>query len=374
MLARLAFASATAIRPDILVIDEVLGAGDAYFINKSTERMERLVGGGASVVLVSHALDHVMRFCSETIWLDRGRIVRRGRSLEVVKEYQQYIQNLEDRRLQAKNRKVRTGTYEEPSWDVYSDTIVFSLVATGRGSCDVSGVELVRSGEAEERLLIGDAQDADLSHSSFVILESSQWSDPGNDAGTGFRTIEPEARMDRATGGVAFNLYLFRPGEPYTVRIRYRPRGLESLEASLWLNGRALVRDELPVAEPEWQIGEVALSVAPADSPAPEVVADTQTHQRRWPGIGGLRIDEVLLLDDDERERAAFTVGELLHVRVQVKAEREGTFPVIPVAVLYRTDGILVTRLVGPTTALRLRSGQIVNWTLDWGGLDLGNG
>src|SRR5579862_3888255 len=63
MQARLSFAIATTTRPQILIVDEILGAGDAYFFTRSTARMRDLIEGGAAVLLVSHALDQIVRFC-----------------------------------------------------------------------------------------------------------------------------------------------------------------------------------------------------------------------------------------------------------------------------------------------------------------------
>ena len=105
MQSRLSFAIATAVKPEILIVDEVLGAGDAYFFGKAVARMRALVESGAAVLIVSHALDQIVRFCEETIWLDRGRVVMRGPSQDVVKAYEKFIRELEDRRLRAKNRK-----------------------------------------------------------------------------------------------------------------------------------------------------------------------------------------------------------------------------------------------------------------------------
>jgi ABC-type polysaccharide/polyol phosphate transport system ATPase subunit len=104
MHARLAFAVATTINPDVLVIDEVMSAGDAYFVAKSLERMRQLVETGATVLLVSHELEQVTRFCDEAVWIDRGQVVQKGPSLDVVKAYARHIQMLEDRRLRDKNR------------------------------------------------------------------------------------------------------------------------------------------------------------------------------------------------------------------------------------------------------------------------------
>lgn len=91
MQARLMFATSTAIRPDILIVDEVLGAGDGYFVAKSRQRMERLVGGGCTMLLVSHSTAQVLEMCERAIWLDQGRIRMRGEAFLVVKAYEQYL-------------------------------------------------------------------------------------------------------------------------------------------------------------------------------------------------------------------------------------------------------------------------------------------
>lgn len=91
MQARLMFAAATAIRPDILIVDEVLGAGDAYFVAKSKSRVEKLVSSGCTMLLVSHSMQQVLELCDEAIWLDKGAIRMRGESFAVVKAYEEFL-------------------------------------------------------------------------------------------------------------------------------------------------------------------------------------------------------------------------------------------------------------------------------------------
>jgi len=91
MQARLMFAAATAIRPDILIVDEVLGAGDAYFVAKSKTRVEKLVSSGCTMLLVSHSMQQVLELCDEAIWLDQGRIRMKGEAFLVVKAYEQFL-------------------------------------------------------------------------------------------------------------------------------------------------------------------------------------------------------------------------------------------------------------------------------------------
>jgi homopolymeric O-antigen transport system ATP-binding protein len=95
MQSRLMFAAATAIRPDIIIIDEVLGAGDAYFSAKSAQRMQKLAASGCTLLLVSHSMQQVLQFCKRAIWIESGRIVKEGPALAVVKGYEEFTQKLE---------------------------------------------------------------------------------------------------------------------------------------------------------------------------------------------------------------------------------------------------------------------------------------
>ena len=96
MRSRLQFAAATAIRPDILIIDEVLGAGDAYFSGKSSRRMKRLTSGGCTLLLVSHSMQQILQFCHRCIWLEAGEIAMDGPALPVVRAYEDYTRRLDD--------------------------------------------------------------------------------------------------------------------------------------------------------------------------------------------------------------------------------------------------------------------------------------
>ena len=91
MQGRLMFASATAINPDILIVDEVLGAGDVYFTAKSKYRVEKLIQNGCTMLLVSHSMQQVLELCEEVVWIDEGRIRMHGNSLSVVKAYEEFM-------------------------------------------------------------------------------------------------------------------------------------------------------------------------------------------------------------------------------------------------------------------------------------------
>ncbi|MGD8826288.1 MAG: ABC transporter ATP-binding protein, partial [Myxococcales bacterium] len=87
MYARLGFAVAAHLDPDILVIDEVLSVGDFVFQQKSLQKMRSVAKGGATVVFVSHNLKAVSDLCSRTVLLDAGSIVADGTTSEVIQTY-----------------------------------------------------------------------------------------------------------------------------------------------------------------------------------------------------------------------------------------------------------------------------------------------
>jgi len=74
MMARLAFSVATVVQPEILIVDEILSVGDAAFQEKSKKRMAELMGGGTTVLLVSHSLEQVREICDQILWLENGRV------------------------------------------------------------------------------------------------------------------------------------------------------------------------------------------------------------------------------------------------------------------------------------------------------------
>ena len=73
MKSRLAFSIASLVKPEILILDEVLSVGDGAFRAKSEAKMREIIGGGATTILVSHSLSQVRAMCNKVLWLDKGR-------------------------------------------------------------------------------------------------------------------------------------------------------------------------------------------------------------------------------------------------------------------------------------------------------------
>lgn len=84
MKSRLAFSIASLVQPDILILDEVLSVGDGAFRKKSEAKMQEIISGGATTILVSHSLMQVRALCSKVLWLDHGRQIAFGSDVQAI--------------------------------------------------------------------------------------------------------------------------------------------------------------------------------------------------------------------------------------------------------------------------------------------------
>lgn len=374
MQARLGFAIATAVRPEILIVDEVLGAGDAYFFTKSTGRMLDLVESGCSVLIVSHSLEHVVRFCENAIWLDRGRIVMRGSALEVVKAYEKYIRVLEERRLKAKNERERVKRFDGFEREGAGDQILVRVAAgPGAGSrCDVARMTLLKDGEIEDVVHVGAPQDSDEGHAARVLLAGGEWSAPAREAEHAYRSLESRSARGTATltfGHVLFDVWFFYPGAHYEVEIEYRSVG-DAPTVGVGRGSHVQAAVSLPPSS-AWRIERVQLEEPEEDD---EADGDGSAELSRWPGRDGLSIQTVRILDEAGEEQAIFTSGSVARIAIDIRADRDGPLPLIVAALLFREDGIVVTRHVAPERTLDLAAGDRMRAVLDLGPLLLGNG
>jgi len=87
MVARVGFAIATIVKPDILIVDEILSVGDFQFQKKCEDRIAYMMSGGTTVILVSHSIEQVERLCRRVLWLERGNMRMNGNVEEVCASY-----------------------------------------------------------------------------------------------------------------------------------------------------------------------------------------------------------------------------------------------------------------------------------------------
>lgn len=180
MAMRLMFSTSTAITPDLLVLDEVLGVGDAYFAQKSYDRMRELCDrNGATLLLVTHDIYSAVKMCERVVWFDRGAVVMDGGPTAVVKAYEESIRAQEERRLRLKKQGEISTRHAQL---VAPDTTHVLLEIQGRDGrpqpCPVyfGGISLVNNDEVVAQLPLGDSA-FDDSSGSHLVREGGCWGD-----------------------------------------------------------------------------------------------------------------------------------------------------------------------------------------------------
>lgn len=91
MVARLAFSIATIVDPEILIVDEILSVGDIAFQAKSETKMMQMIGGGTTVLFVSHSIQQIKKLCNRVIWIEHGVVQKIG-GKEVCDEYLKFME------------------------------------------------------------------------------------------------------------------------------------------------------------------------------------------------------------------------------------------------------------------------------------------
>lgn len=92
MKSRLAFSIASLVRPDILILDEVLSVGDGAFRAKSEKKMKEIINGGATTILVSHSIEQVRSMCTKVLWLHKGKQIECGTDVQgICDRYQEML-------------------------------------------------------------------------------------------------------------------------------------------------------------------------------------------------------------------------------------------------------------------------------------------
>jgi lipopolysaccharide transport system ATP-binding protein len=146
MYARLAFAVATAITPEILIIDEVLGAGDAYFLGKCIQRMKALTSQGATILFVSHDMSSVQMLCDRAVWLEHGRVRQDGQLLPVTKAYLESIREEEEARVRAKSMSLTKRQAVRLGGTQATTTLIRLIDVDQRAPKDPMAVDAMRYG------------------------------------------------------------------------------------------------------------------------------------------------------------------------------------------------------------------------------------
>lgn len=182
MYARLAFSVATSITPDILIIDEILGAGDAYFAGKCIARMKELTSEGTTVLFVSHDMSSVQQLCDEAIWIKNGQIEMRGKTLPLSKKYLRDVRERDEKRLLTLEKNL-TGETSKSLPHSNNTSFLFRLIGQ-KGSfrndkLAISSIFLQQGAKILSKVEIGLPGDNDEKTSDHLITDPRlmEWSE-----------------------------------------------------------------------------------------------------------------------------------------------------------------------------------------------------
>ncbi len=143
MQARLAFAASTMIKPDVLLVDEVLAVGDQYFVGKCVRYIQEFHKSGRTLVLVSHDLTLLRSLCQRVLWVDRGRLIADGPASDVCQAYLRSVQEETSQKLLAVYRdlwKARSQMKWELAGSEFAPPQVWGQVQIiGVTLCDAGG-------------------------------------------------------------------------------------------------------------------------------------------------------------------------------------------------------------------------------------------
>lgn len=206
MNAKLAFGIATAIEPEILIVDEVLSVGDGYFVSKAMKRMVDLCNRGKALLFVSHSTSAVQTLCNKVVWLENGSIRMMGPTEHVLRLYEDDYRRKEDETTRAGNRaravELDGGVRVE---DLSSEKLIrMRLVARGGGAFhDTHYIRSLKCVDVVSQKLLVDlklTETADRENSEIGLdLFNSEWGRVYERHGFNCRTLGP--RTGKSKGG-----------------------------------------------------------------------------------------------------------------------------------------------------------------------------
>ena len=296
--ARLMFSTATAVEPEILVVDELLGVGDAYFAHKSFERMRTLCSDrGTTLLLVTHDLYAAMDVCERFVWIDRGAVQHLGDGRSTVSAYEASIKAQEEARLRARNR-----------------------VAGTQGSAAARVVVRSRSGFALPAPLWIDRIELEYRDGATALTVAdgaTDWhlsaeSNLGQAEDVDGRRARPLQTFGHIYHKAEWTVARAGAQAPGALQIAWRYDGSDpAVVAVLDAENRTILRGDL-VAGDGWQETRITSTAQSAAGAGGEY------------GTGAIRIERVEFTDERGEESVTFPHGSRLRARVTLQRQHGG--------------------------------------------------
>ena len=204
MNARLAFAITTAIKPEILAVDEVLSVGDGYFVQKAMKRMLDLCAQGKALVFVSHAINAIQMLCDHVIWLDNGTIRNMGPADYILKLYEEDFRKHQDETTRPAHRirKSKETSFLHPT-ELAAPALFRIRILPEHNDGRFKDTHYIRnmkiSGDGIETysILLGDESNHKEGIFAFLDLHRSEWGRFHSRNGIDCRILTAQSGKDR---------------------------------------------------------------------------------------------------------------------------------------------------------------------------------
>ncbi len=303
--ARLMFASATSIEPDVLVVDELLGVGDAYFAHKSFERMRQMCSNhGTTLLLVTHDIYSALNMCERFFWIDRGEIKMEGNGKATINAYEASIKQQEEDRLRKRNRSTLVKKDEGKKTEAFSGLHV--KISSRSGFALPSPLALAR---LEFRYRDGATLALNVAEGSpsWTLL-------PESNLGP-ITTVEGKACRCLSVFGSIYHkaewsVSLAKCEGLKDLSLSWQYDGAETADIQVLTDdGQTILQDMLPAGGKVWQQKTFELQ-APAAGKTSHVVKGNY-------GTGLIRITSVKFMDRNGNDVVRIKHGEKLTIRTQ---------------------------------------------------------
>lgn len=352
MYARLAFATATAVRPEVLIVDEILGAGDAYFAQKSSQRMATLTGEGTTLLFVSHDISAVQMMCDRAIWIDRGRVVADGPPHEVSRKYAASIRRQAEMRLKAENFKLLRAQVESFDGAEGSEPLVCRFIGADGAAPSRLRIRsigaLTGDGVDLEPLVVGSARDNDVDEPIHLLTATGfmNWSEQLRDGRGPYREIgdfggvyaHAPFSLKRRHGTIAGHSV-----DEVTIEVVHdgTPQA-EILVQQHTADGYRTIATIGPGSPPATR-GRLVAESAVASALVEEALFDIDARYGSDPSA----VRAVRFSGDDGVPRFVFDMGEAMNIEIDLDLSDEVTTPVAVVA-MYSMDGRCASQVWSP--------------------------
>ncbi len=332
---RLMFSTATAISPELLVLDEVLGVGDAYFSQKSYQRMRQLTSADrTTLLLVTHDVYSALKICERLIWIDRGRILMDGDGPTIVKAYEESIRLQEEERLRSRKLQRRAETKAEPG---HARALLELQARQNRPQpvpVYVSAMALEVNGQVYrlpiESGAFDDAQGSHLQQEPGCWGESQVWegrpSRVFQNHGSPFHKVVGVVQFATPVADAAL--------EAATLHVSYWSAEPCQVLARVYVGQRPLDFGDLPPSSGEW-VDHVVSPMA-SEASAADVISGTGVH-----GSGAIVVEDIELVDRDGQVVHVATHGEPVSIRVTFRVQDPRLNERPQVVISMHRDGVL---------------------------------